>query len=82
MRYPDVAELARSDLIENQQDPVLTIDIRKGEVTLRLFTTLATFGTPLEVAAEEIRVESFFSADDPNDRSVARLGDGVIAALA
>jgi transcriptional regulator with XRE-family HTH domain len=63
--YPDVPSLAESVVIESRQDPVLTMDIVKAGVPLRLFTTLATLGTPLEVAAEEIRVECFFPADGP-----------------
>jgi hypothetical protein len=61
--YPDVPGLTESVLIESRQDPVLTMDIVKAGVPLRLFTTLATLGTPLEVAAEEIRIECFFPAD-------------------
>jgi len=51
--------------VENAQDPVLTMDLDKAGTRLRLFTTLATPGTPIEVTAEELRVESFFPADTP-----------------
>jgi transcriptional regulator with XRE-family HTH domain len=64
LRYPDVAAFARSAFMEQPQDPVLTMAIRKGDVAMRLFTTLAVFGTPLEVTAEEVRIESFFPADE------------------
>jgi transcriptional regulator with XRE-family HTH domain len=65
LTYPDVPSITESVLIESRQDPVLTMDIVKAGVPLRLFTTLATLGTPLEVAAEEIRIECFFPADVP-----------------
>ena len=64
LSYPDVPDLAKTALIERNQDPVLTMDIDKGGTRLRLFTTLATLGTPLEVTAQEIRIECFFPADN------------------
>ena len=39
------------------------IHFRKGELSLKLFTTLATLGTPLDVTVQEIRIECFFPAD-------------------
>jgi transcriptional regulator with XRE-family HTH domain len=46
---------------------VLPMHFRKGEVSLRLFTTIATLGTPQDVTAQELRIESFF----PMDRETA-----------
>ena len=61
--YPDVPAL--SEIPEPTADqPVLPIEFVKDETRLRLFTTLATLGTPRAVIAQEIRVESFFPADD------------------
>jgi MmyB-like transcription regulator ligand binding domain len=42
---------------------VLTIRFRKGETSLRLFTTIATLGTAHGVTLQEIRIECFFPAD-------------------
>jgi hypothetical protein len=33
---------------------------RKHDVSLQLFTTIATLGTPQDITAQELRVESFF----------------------
>lgn len=44
--------------------PVLEMHFRKDEVSLRLFTTLATLGTPQDVTLQELRVECFFPMDD------------------
>jgi len=35
---------------------------------LRLFSTVATFGTPREVAASELAIETFLPADDASRR--------------
>jgi len=37
--------------------------LRVGGQTLRLFSTVATFGTPLDVAASELAIETFLPAD-------------------
>jgi len=36
---------------------------RGGGPSLKLFTTIATLGTPRDVTAQEIRIECFFPAD-------------------
>jgi transcriptional regulator with XRE-family HTH domain len=60
--YPDAAALARKVPAE-PHGPVLTIHFRKGDTSLRLFTTIATLGTAHDVTLQEIRIESFFPAD-------------------
>ena len=37
---------------------------QKGDTTLRLFTTIATLGTPQDITLQELRIESFFPIDD------------------
>ena len=49
---------------EETRAPVLTIHFRRDETSLRLFTTIATLGTPHDVTLQEIRVECFFPVDD------------------
>jgi hypothetical protein len=42
----------------------LTINYRWNNSTLRLFSTVTTFGTAQDVALQELRIESFFPADE------------------
>ena len=44
--------------------PVLTLDIAKDGVAVRLFSTITTLGEPQDIALHDIRIESFFPADD------------------
>ncbi len=37
---------------------------RKGRTELRLFTTIATLGTPQDITVQELRIESFFPLDE------------------
>jgi hypothetical protein len=42
----------------------LPLELRVDGVRLRMYSTVATFGTPLDVAASELAVETFLPADD------------------
>ena len=44
--------------------PILPMRFRKGDTSLRLFTTIATLGTPQDITVQELRVECFFPMDD------------------
>jgi hypothetical protein len=47
--------------------PFAAVHLRRGPLELRLFTMLTTLGTPLDVTAEERRIESYFPADDATE---------------
>lgn len=63
MSYPGAPPLSRVAPLETHT-PVLNIHFRKGEQALRLFTTIATLGTPQDVTLQEIRIECFFPANE------------------
>jgi hypothetical protein len=44
--------------------PVLAMHFRKHDASLRLFTTIATLGTPQDITLQELRIECFFPMDD------------------
>ncbi|MEO8057909.1 MAG: helix-turn-helix transcriptional regulator [Burkholderiales bacterium] len=41
------------------------VRLRRGDLALNLFTTIATLGTPLDVTLQELRIETLFAADAP-----------------
>jgi transcriptional regulator with XRE-family HTH domain len=43
--------------------PILPMHFQKGRTKLRLFTTIATLGTPQDITVQELRIESFFPMD-------------------
>ena len=53
----------RWDNLERNGLPFLPITLRKDGVELKLFTAIATLGTPRDVTLHELRVETFFPAD-------------------
>jgi len=44
--------------------PVLPMHFRKGQIELKLFTTIATLGIPQDITLQELRIESFFPMDE------------------
>ena len=71
--YPGVPQHWRTADLDAAATPFLAIEFRKNDLTLRFFTTLTTFGTPHDVTLQELRVESFFPADDETDLALRRL---------
>ena len=63
LAYPGLPALYEALTPEDAKAPVLAIDFRKGATSFRLFSTIATLGTPLDVTLQEIRIECFFPAD-------------------
>lgn len=49
---------------DDGSDPMLSLELRIGDTTLRLFTTFTTFGTPQDVSLQELRIDMSFPADE------------------
>jgi hypothetical protein len=57
---PAAAALKPADLL-------LPIHIRKDDLELRMFSTIMTLGTPQDVTLQELRIETFFPADQASE---------------
>jgi len=75
LSYPDVPSRWRMLELDGAPPPFLTINYRWKNLTLRLFSVLTTLGTPLDVGLQELRIESFFPADEATRTAVNRLTD-------
>lgn len=64
LSYPGIPAHWRTREINAPATPLLTTTFRKGDVTLRFFSTITTFGTPHDVTLEELRIECSFPADE------------------
>jgi hypothetical protein len=64
LSYPGVPSRQRILEADGAPLPFLTINYRWKDSTLRLFSTLTSLGTALDVAIQELRIESFFPADE------------------
>src|SRR5262249_41644969 len=64
LAYEGVRAAMREPLPEAASAPVLPMHFCKSDTALALFTTIATLGTPQDITAQELRVESFFPMDE------------------
>ena len=64
MAYKGVRAALRLASGKGDTGPVLAMLFRKGDTSLRLFTTIATLGTPQDVTLQELRIECFFPLDE------------------
>lgn len=53
--------------------PVLPLTVEKDGLRVSLFTVIATFGTPQDVTADEMRIESLFPADAATEQLLRQL---------
>ena len=67
MAFPNVPDSFRNLRFDDRPTPVLTLDFEVGGKMLSVFTTIATLGTPQDITLQEVRIESFFPADDRSD---------------
>lgn len=64
LAYEDVLSVLKTFPAEASASSVLPMHFLKENVSLRLFTTIATLGTPQDITTQELRIESFFAMDD------------------
>jgi hypothetical protein len=73
LAYPDVPRQWRTLDLDASLAPFLPIEFRKNGLTLRYFTTLTTLGTPHDITLQELRIESFFPADEATEEVSRKL---------
>jgi transcriptional regulator with XRE-family HTH domain len=67
LAQPDVPTQWRVAAPGRAAPPILTVHLRSPTLDARLFTMLTSIGTPLDVTAEEIHIETYFPADDKTE---------------
>ncbi|WP_199030908.1 helix-turn-helix domain-containing protein [Ralstonia sp. ASV6] len=71
----DAAEAPSSPTAAGTGDPLpfLPVTVQRDGVTLSLFTTLTTLGTPRDAGLQEMRIECFYPADEASRRALERI---------
>jgi transcriptional regulator with XRE-family HTH domain len=69
LTYPGVAKARHHG--ESGSELVLPLRLRVGDDELALFSTIATFGTAVDITLAELAIESFFPADEATAASLA-----------
>src|SRR5204863_105823 len=76
LSYPDVPRQWRSLDLDASTAPFLPIEFARDGLRLRYFTTLTSLGTPHDITLQELRIESFFPADEATEEASRRLSAG------
>lgn len=78
LSYPDVPNRWCVPDLHGAHAPFLTINYRWNNSILRLFSVLSSLGTPLDVALQELRIETFFPADEATRVVISRLAQAAV----
>ena len=70
LAYAGVEAAMQESSTEAATAPVLPMHFRKDGVSLQLFTTIATLGTPQDITVQELRIESFFPMNDETEKTL------------
>jgi transcriptional regulator with XRE-family HTH domain len=75
LALPGVPDAWRTLPPDRDAPPFAIVHLRSPSLELRLFTMLTSIGTPLDVTAEELHIESYFPADAASESAMRALGD-------
>jgi transcriptional regulator with XRE-family HTH domain len=73
LAYPDVPQKWRSLDLDVTPAPFLAVEMRKGDLHVKFFSTLTSLGVPYDITLHELRVECFFPADQASEELLRRL---------
>ena len=71
--YPDVPQSLRDAPGDSPLLPIVPVVFEKGGHRFDFFSAVTTLGTPQDVTVQEVRIETFFPADDATKRAARRL---------
>ena len=75
LAMPGVPPSWRTPTPGQSSEPFVTVHLRSPAIELQLFSMLTSIGTPLDVTAEEIHIETYFPADEASERVLRELAE-------
>jgi transcriptional regulator with XRE-family HTH domain len=73
LTYPDVPQKWRTLDLDTTPAPFLAVELRKGDIDIKFFSTLTSLGVPYDITLCELRVECFFPADAASEATLRDL---------
>jgi transcriptional regulator with XRE-family HTH domain len=64
LSFPDVPRKWQKPDFDVPQDLVVPIEMRMGDLTLKLFSTITTLGSPQDITLQELHIEAMHPADE------------------
>jgi len=77
LAYPGVPEDWREPILGPASAPFLNITFNAGGRRLSWITTVTTFGTPQDITLQELRIESFYPADEETEKAAHQMAQDV-----
>ena len=74
--YPGVPQRPVAPPPATAADLILPVHLRKDGVDIRTFSTIMTLGTPQDVTLQELRLETFFPADEATAQVLRAMAAG------
>ena len=75
LAYPGVPRAWRAPDFDAEVAPLIPLTFEKDGARFSWFTTIATFGTPQDITLQELRIETFFPADEATEAAAKALAD-------
>ena len=66
--YPDLP--AEASFTSPNNLPFLSLQLQKGDLEINLFTMVSTFGNPHDITLQQLRIETFFPADEETEKAI------------
>ena len=67
LAFPGVPQAWRAPDFATPAPPVLDLTLVKGDMRQSWFTAVTSFGTPADVTVQELKIETFFPADEATE---------------
>lgn len=71
--YPGIPAHWQSPDWQQPLSPLLPLELERGGIRISLFSMIALFGTPQDVTVDELRVETFFPADEATEALIRQV---------
>ncbi|TQV84802.1 helix-turn-helix transcriptional regulator [Exilibacterium tricleocarpae] len=68
LTYPDLPPSWRRQDHDELEMPMLTLELTVGNQQLRCFSSIATFGTAVDITLQNLHIETYFPADEETRR--------------
>jgi MmyB-like transcription regulator ligand binding domain len=69
MSYPGISKVWSSSNQIAQNSLLLAVHLRRDNLELQFFSTIATLGTPYDITLQELRIECLFPADEGTEQN-------------
>lgn len=69
MSYPGVSDIWHGSNQAAQNTLLLTVHLKRDDLELQFFSTIATLGTTYDITLQELRIECLFPADETTEKN-------------